>query len=124
MQGQASAENDSDSSLSYSTATGGGCIIPLWQIHLSRCQPNSGHLPTVAGALPLCRRAAVDIVSNDLGNPCRLPVTLVARFWASEDEDAALRDQYRDTGAALFLKQVWKRQAIPADLMVREYPAL
>jgi hypothetical protein len=35
-----------------------------------------------------------------------------------------LRDQCRDTGAALFLKQMWKRQAIPADLMVREYPAL
>ena len=34
-----------------------------------------------------------------------------------------LRDQCRDTGAALFLKQMWKRQAIPADLMVREYPA-
>jgi protein gp37 len=24
-----------------------------------------------------------------------------------------LRDQCRDTGAALFLKQMWKRQAIP-----------
>ena len=35
-----------------------------------------------------------------------------------------LRDQRSDTGAALFLKQMWKRQAIPADLMVREYPAL
>jgi protein gp37 len=35
-----------------------------------------------------------------------------------------LRDQCRDTGATLFLKQMWKRQAIPADLMVREYPAL
>jgi protein gp37 len=35
-----------------------------------------------------------------------------------------LRDQCRDTGAALFLKQMWKQQAIPADLMVREYPAL
>ena len=35
-----------------------------------------------------------------------------------------LRDQCRDTGAALFLKQMSKRQAIPADLMVRDYPAL
>ena len=35
-----------------------------------------------------------------------------------------LRDQCSDTGAALFLKQMWKRQPIPADLMVREYPAL
>jgi protein gp37 len=35
-----------------------------------------------------------------------------------------LRDQCRDTGAALFLKQMWKRQSIPDDLMVREYPAL
>ena len=29
-----------------------------------------------------------------------------------------------DAGAALFLKQMWKRQSIPADLMVREYPVL
>ena len=29
-----------------------------------------------------------------------------------------LRDQCRDTGAARFLKQMWKRQPIPADLMV------
>ena len=35
-----------------------------------------------------------------------------------------LRDQCSDTGAALFLKQMWKRQPIPADLMVREYPVL
>ena len=35
-----------------------------------------------------------------------------------------LRDQCSDTGAALFLKQMWKRQPIPADLMVREYPKL
>jgi protein gp37 len=33
-----------------------------------------------------------------------------------------LRDQCRDTGAALFLKQMWKRHPIPAYLMVREYP--
>ena len=33
-----------------------------------------------------------------------------------------LRDQCSDTGVALFLKQMWKRQPIPADLMVREYP--
>jgi protein gp37 len=35
-----------------------------------------------------------------------------------------LRDQCSDTGAARFLKQMWKRQPIPADLMVRENPAL
>jgi protein gp37 len=35
-----------------------------------------------------------------------------------------VRDQCREAGAAFFLKQMWKRQAIPADLMVREYPAL
>jgi hypothetical protein len=35
-----------------------------------------------------------------------------------------LRDQRRDEGAALFLKQMWKRKAIPKDLMVREYPVL
>jgi protein gp37 len=35
-----------------------------------------------------------------------------------------LRDQCRKAGAAFFLKQMWKRQGIPADLMVREYPAL
>ena len=33
-----------------------------------------------------------------------------------------LRDQCHDRGAALFLKHMWKRQAIPADLMVREHP--
>jgi len=33
-----------------------------------------------------------------------------------------LRDQCRDAGAALFMKQMWKRQPIPADLMVREHP--
>jgi protein gp37 len=33
-----------------------------------------------------------------------------------------LRDQCRDTGAALFLKQMSKRRPIPADLMVREHP--
>ena len=33
-----------------------------------------------------------------------------------------LRDQCRDTGATFFLKQMWKRQPIPADLIVREYP--
>jgi len=35
-----------------------------------------------------------------------------------------LRDQCRDTGADIFLKQMWTRKAIPADLMVREYPAV
>ena len=35
-----------------------------------------------------------------------------------------LRDQCSDAGAALFLKQMWKRLSIPADLMVREYPVL
>jgi hypothetical protein len=45
--------------------------------------------------------------------------------FATEPPDWArdLRDQCHDTGAALFLKQMWKRQAIPADLKVREYPA-
>jgi protein gp37 len=32
-----------------------------------------------------------------------------------------LRDQCRDIGAVLFLKQ---REAIPADLLVRKYPAV
>jgi hypothetical protein len=41
-----------------------------------------------------------------------------------DPEHAPLRDQCRDTGAALFLMQMWKRQAIPADLIVREYPPL
>jgi protein gp37 len=40
------------------------------------------------------------------------------------DRAQDLRNQCRGTGAALFLKQMWKRQAIHADLMVREYPAL
>jgi hypothetical protein len=35
-----------------------------------------------------------------------------------------LRYQWHDTGAALSLKQMWKRQAIWADLLVREYPAV
>lgn len=35
-----------------------------------------------------------------------------------------LRYQCHDTGAALFLKQMWKRQAISADLLVREYAAV
>lgn len=35
-----------------------------------------------------------------------------------------LRDQCRDTGADIFLKQMWTRKGIPADLMVREYPAV
>jgi hypothetical protein len=35
-----------------------------------------------------------------------------------------LRDQCYDAGAALFLEHMWKRKAIPADLMVREYPVV
>jgi protein gp37 len=35
-----------------------------------------------------------------------------------------LRDQCRDRGAAFFVKQMWKRQAVPGDLMVRTYPVL
>jgi protein gp37 len=35
-----------------------------------------------------------------------------------------LRDQCRETSAALLLKQMWKRRPIPDDLMVREYPVL
>jgi protein gp37 len=39
--------------------------------------------------------------------------------WASD-----LRYQCHDTGATMFFKQTWKRKAVPADLMVREYPVV
>lgn len=35
-----------------------------------------------------------------------------------------LRDQCRDESATFFMKQMWKRKPIPADLMVREYPVV
>jgi protein gp37 len=35
-----------------------------------------------------------------------------------------LRDQCHSSGAAFFMKQMWKRKPIPEDLMVREYPVI
>ena len=41
----------------------------------------------------------------------------MAPDWARD-----LRDQCRDAGAALSMKQMWKRQPIPDDLMAQEHP--
>jgi protein gp37 len=35
-----------------------------------------------------------------------------------------LLDQCQDQGAAFFMKQMWKRRTIPADLRVRQYPMI
>jgi protein gp37 len=41
----------------------------------------------------------------------------MAPDWARD-----LHGQCRGTGAKFFMKQMWKRQSIPPDLMVREHP--
>lgn len=56
------------------------------------------------------------VIAGGESGPGKRPMDLA---WAR-----SLRDQCHDAGVAFFMKQIDKVQPIPADLMIREFPAL